>query len=94
MAFFLGISFISLMECCCYGASAAKKKYQERMKMMQVTNSNSLDDDDEEEVDGGRSAPPAVDTNRNVGQTQGGSNKTARNKRVVLADVKVPGRTK
>ena len=92
MAFFLGISIISLMECCCYGASAAKRKYQERMKMMQVSNTDGYDD--EEEGDGGRRAPPAVDTNRNVGQTQGANTKTARNKKVMLADVKVPGRTK
>ena len=30
MAFFLGMSFISLVECCCFGASKAKRKFDER----------------------------------------------------------------
>lgn len=36
MAFFLGTSVISLMECCCYGATTVSRKYRERQKMMRV----------------------------------------------------------
>ena len=30
MAFFLGMSFISVVECCCFGAIKAKRKIDER----------------------------------------------------------------
>ena len=30
MAFFLGLSVISLMECCCYGATKLQRKYRQR----------------------------------------------------------------
>ena len=37
MAFFLGMSFISLVECCCYGAAKTKAKYEERLlKLIEI----------------------------------------------------------
>ena len=42
LAFFLGMSCISLMECCCFGAARAKAKYQESVQMRKVSHDNTM----------------------------------------------------
>ena len=41
LAFFLGMSAISLCECCCFGAARAKAKYEESVQMRKVSNDNT-----------------------------------------------------
>ena len=51
LAFFLGMSVISLMECCCFGMARAKAKYEESVQMRKVsqdtTSSNTTTTTDE-----------------------------------------------
>ena len=48
LAFFLGSSAITLMECCCYGASKVRREYLEREKMRRVGGVESSSQEREE----------------------------------------------
>ena len=95
MAFFLGMSFISLIECCCFGASKAKSKYQERMKMMKVDQK-----DQAKAADSGKAAAkrdegvaPVAGLAPILGK-QGNKTGRAMRSRVQLAEIKKSGGTK
>ena len=50
LAFFLGMSFISLMECCCFGAARAKAKFEESVQMRKVSHDSTRTDTTTDEV--------------------------------------------
>ena len=63
LAFFLGMSFISLMECCCFGAARAKAKFEESVQMRKVSHDSTRTDTTTDEVmapvDEGQGATPS-----------------------------------
>ena len=67
LAFFLGSSAITLMECCCYGASKVRREYLEREKMRRVGGVEGGEEDGGEErrVD----SPPVLVSERKTNKT-------------------------